>query len=265
MNRNEYHYAVTAGVIAEALVAVGMAGQEAARRALLVARSDAMTDWADDRHITLDGWTPGDPRTITQQQASRGIRLLLTLKKSWNRNYEAVHKWHFQRYRILDAVIADLPKAATCDDRSLIWYGPFLHNLQDCGFPESPHWGYSGVPSPANRERTKELGRLPWWRGVVRPERTWGHCLDPEADNVERCRDGCLIAARVLWRGLTCGKISEGMSPAMLRNIHRAKNDKHMEGLGRLVFEMATRERLPPFEPFAPGSAEWDIWFKEVV
>jgi len=271
MNRDEFHVATSTAVAVEGLIASGRVGvDEAARRAILFGRSNGMTDWADDQHVKIVGWKKGDPRTVTQQQASRGIRLMSILGKSWNRNFEAVDRRHFSGPQDIKTCMDILPFLAELNDDAIMEIAMLYHDVQDSGIEGCPHWGYSGVPSRDNYLRTKELGQLPWWHGAMIESLTWGHCLDKEADNIERCREGAVKTTTMLYEWVRGKDIERlGGRPfhpgtadhvTSILAVQVAHNDADLHAMQAVNFKEATGLALPPFAPFE--GEQLRTWFK---
>jgi len=257
MNRDEFHYAHTAALCAEALVASGKHPlADCAGIAEKIAWWDAFRDWLTPKHCR-----PGDYAT---QIRPREAAALLAIGGHWP-IMRQVHCLHFSYEK---GRIEDFVPITYADD-----FGLTLHAYQDAGEEGCPHWGYTGYPCRANWERSAELGRIDWWECLaarLRPsfrDRTWGHMLDPEADNIERCRAGALATSVRVWEMLSGrpvqwmldDKPGRGTVPhydrggEMVRiesliSVQEARNDRDLEARSKRIYLAVTLKELPAFD-----------------
>jgi hypothetical protein len=268
---HSYHYHTTAAVVAEALVARGIDKKEATRIAVLVARSNAMVDYATPKNYPISmadkiGMVP----VITQAYPKWSARVILG-GGTWP-VMERCHRWHHdpangwpvvrREFDIEDLRFHDLDsdnlRAALT--RCTMGVGAHLHTAQDT---DGPHRDYVGYPSSLNYERTQALGKLNWYEKILPKRAVWSHMLDKEADNIERCREGAYISALRLYelvsgkQGDICGK--EAISVLV---VLKATNDKGLAGLSSGIFRELTAEFLPPFAPFE--GEQLKQWFQVV-
>jgi len=256
MHRDEFHYAVTACFALEGLLVRQVPVEDAARRALLLARSDGMVDWSDDGHVTLADAVGGEVMpVVTQAQASRSVCRLLFMGRGWSNDFNAVQRFHFYPSR----PPMDLMELHLLTDVQIMGTGIELHGAQDAGFPGCPHEGYLGHPHRSNRARTASLGRLRWFHKALPADLTWGHCLDPDADDIERCRGGAMLATTAAYRMIS-GKEAGGLTTMA---VYLAADDRDLVRRCRAIWRELGFPRgtdLPDFEPFQGD--ELRLWWR---
>jgi hypothetical protein len=263
MNRNEFHYCATAALLLEAQLAARVDQQKAAAAALLAARADAMVDWLTPEHVASDRalrYTmatqvrPGAPGTVAIA-ATDGIWPIM----------QRVHRFHFPR----DPMFPPWP--GSTDARDLVNYGARLHTYQDAGEPGCPHRGYTGFPEVANYERTRKLGRVSGWErfatwALGKRDRTWGHMLDPDADNITRCREGAIATSLAVYRDVSGRK--DALAPSSFEQsvqdhtqtlwiLADTDSDRDMDTRCRMLWRYLACSEMPLFKPLEGDSLRW--------
>jgi hypothetical protein len=257
MNR-EYHFETTAAVMAEALVARGVDKAHAAITAILVARSNQMVDYWTPEHATLD--CPAtqvdvdDAATVAMVTTGRTYPLMT---RGHERHFDAGNGWP----EIDDSdYAADTVNA----EHRAMRFGAHLHTAQDT---DGPHAGYSGHPSNANRllaikrrsERGDPVGLV--WRCRLSKAASWGHAADPEADEIQNCRDGAQRSANRLFCLVSGGSVDsheyatvDGTGKGEVQSIiavQKAHNDHDLALRQRRIFADVTGQELPEWVPFS--------------
>lgn len=281
MNRDEFHYAHTAALAAEATLARTGESGRAYLDGLAIARADAMVDWMTPAHLHAAWGLPLATQVRVQEGAAAQVA-----GGFWP-CMERVARFHFTPPD--DATMRSIVMAWRTDPAplpaNLIRLGVLLHAYQDCGEPGCPHRGYLGFPSPVNWRRSEELRVIEWYERAVawvRPslkERVWGHALDSAADDLERCRRGAVATSIRIFEGLSGQTLQwsgegertphwldqrtgvqhrcESVLAAML-----ARNDADLAARARRTFEVCTGKELPRFQPFVPTSEEWNAFLE---
>jgi len=260
MNR-AFHYDLTAAVVAEALKARGVERNEAGRIAILVARSNAMVDHSRPDHYPIKMADElGAVPVITQVYPGWATRIVMG-GGAWP-IMAACHKWHFDKgngWRVVELALAYEPGLMV--RQNWLALGAHLHTAQDT---DGPHHAYTGYPSEVNYHHTPPA-RLDWYEAAIRVRKgwTWGHMLDPEADNIERCRDAAWLSARKLYALILGNELIDlDHEPESLRAIWHAINDRDLELRARRVFQFTTESELPDFTPFV--GADLVQWWEVV-
>jgi hypothetical protein len=264
MNRDEFHYTVTATLLLEAQLAARVHPEKAAAAALLAARADAMVDKLTPDHVASDRalrYTmatqvrPGAPGTVAIA-ATDGIWPIM----------QRVNRFHFA-WRLRPR----WPGPESDNEEGIVRYGVVLHTYQDAGEPGCPHRGYTGFPENANYERSRKLGKVSGWErfatwALRKRDRTWGHMLDSAADDIVRCREGALATSLAVYRDVSGRK--DALAPSSFEQsvqehtqtiwiLKDTDSDRDMDVRCRMLWLFLAGFELPKFSPLEGEQLRW--------
>jgi len=233
------HYELPAAMMAEIFVWLGLSKEDAAQRAILIATADQMVDWATPKNRPIsEADKTGVPPPTTQVYPSWAARLMFG-GGSWP-SMERCHKWHFNPENGWPKIREIQALDTGFKPNVLIVFGMHLHTATDT---DGPHAFYTGFPSKKNYAQTAKLGQLSWYEKVLPVRNAWGHMLDPEADQIQRCRDMALK---------TFQRLKPPGMPQMQTTIAiiAALDDKDLAVRCRRIFKDVTGVDLPTYKPF---------------
>jgi len=293
--RRQYHYNATAAIVAEALrfnpkfveMWGGKAPDLAAFIAINIARSNQMVDEMTpsllftataERPLPLPSQV--DPKSkVTAAMLACGDQLFPLMFLGDKHHFDPQFGWAWIR-SYLGRLIED-SKTSDADRHQKI-AGAGIHTSQDTE-EDGPHEGYKGWPHKDNlalsekrlKARGKKLSRkIRFLRWIGQSDEAWGHMADPDADNVENCRKGAVLAGVNLYQYIASYELmrpiraaghwvqlgQDGRPLTSLSAVREAVNDAHLEELADASFLETTGLPLPRFKRFK--HEELRVWMR---
>ena len=223
---------------------------------LMFARANMQTDWACPGSVSLVGYQDGTPipgEGITQIDVKSAKYLFASGLGAWPSD-AVVHQYHFGGERGACRRPDAVEDLLAMIRRDAMAAGAYAHGLMD----RFTHEGYCGFPRRANA--ALGIGKLGFFEKIgahlMKPERAWGHMLRPERDNLADNRQTILEGCTYLWQCIAPG-LPLG---ACVVRLQAAKNEADLvEWIKNRLDDLWV-----PFEPFRPGTAEWERWCEVV-